>query len=106
MAEQLSLFEEPEKPIWGNKHEIERRNRIKLSIAAYAYEILNEPIISDDEFDQLAEQIRPKMSTGHGRIDAFFRNHFDPFTGIWIHSHPDLEGVKRTYERHYAGTSP
>ena len=41
----------------------EIKNRIKLSIAAYAYEYKSDPIMSDDEFDQLALKINPEEKT-------------------------------------------
>lgn len=96
---QLSLFPEP--PPWGNRQEVERRNRIKISVASYTYEILNQPIMDDQAYDKLASLINPRMSTGHGRLDRFFRNHYDPFTSLWVHQHPDLEGIKRIYEEYY-----
>lgn len=79
----------------------EIRNRIRLSIAAYAYEYDNNSIMSDAEFDALSRKIRPSVKTGNPRLDIFFKNHFMPDTGMWIQKHPDLEGVKRTYEKYY-----
>ena len=35
----------------------EVRNRIRLSVAAYAYEYKDDPIMSDDEFDALSNKI-------------------------------------------------
>lgn len=75
--------------------EIERRNRIRLSVAAYAYEMLNETIMSDAEFDALAMKIEPSMSTGHAVLDRFFMAQFDPFTGLWVRKHPDQQGLRR-----------
>ena len=34
----------------------EIRNRIRLSVAAYAYEYKDDPIMSDDDFDKLAKK--------------------------------------------------
>jgi hypothetical protein len=75
--------------------EIERRNRVRLAVAAYAYEVLNETIMPDAEFDALAMKIEPSMSTGHDVLDRFFMDHFDPFTGIWVHKHPNKPGLHR-----------
>jgi|SRR6056297_398295 len=86
---------------WGNHIEVERRNRIRLCIAAYAYEEVMNPIMSDGEFDKLASEIRPKVSTGHAKIDKFFRQQFNPSTSMWISKHPELDRVRRTYERYY-----
>ena len=87
------------KPAWGSEVEIERRNRIQLSIAAYAYEILDEPIVSDAAFDQAAFEIRPEMDTGNPVLDEFFRKEFSPSTGMWIRKHPDLNGIASAYRR-------
>jgi len=42
---------------WGSEIEIERHKRIKLSVAAYAYEVHNNSIMSDADFDKLALEI-------------------------------------------------
>lgn len=75
--------------------ELERRRRIRLSVAAYAYEIGGTPILTDSEFDSLARSIDVNTSTGNEQMDAFFREHFDASTGMWIHKHPDLAGLER-----------
>jgi hypothetical protein len=85
--------------MWGSPEETERRNRIKLAVAAYAYEFDNTSIMSDADFDELAKQIDPQVSTGHAVIDQFFRTQFQPDTGQWIHRHPELERVKQLYLR-------
>lgn len=79
--------------------ETERRNRIRLSVAAYAYEFLDAPILTDAEFDALAQQINPEIATGHAVLDAFFRDQFAAWTGCWIHSHPDLKGLAAAHAR-------
>lgn len=79
----------------------EIRNRIRLSVAAYAYEVQNNPIMSDADFDALAESIDPQVLTGHAQIDLFFLWDFSPETGIWIHHHPELAEVGRVYEEFY-----
>lgn len=92
--------------------EIERYNRIRLSIAAYAYEFKNESIMSDGEFDKLCLQINPNKSTiedSHDEkqiqrydiLDKFFKEEFSPDTGQWIHKHPELEIVAWCYKKHY-----
>jgi hypothetical protein len=90
----------------------ERRNRIRLSVAAYAYEFDSNSIMSDGDFDELAMKINPELSTvedyymAEGRkrteaLDKFFREEFQPDTGQWIHKHPELEKIKAIYEKHY-----
>ena len=71
--------------------EVERRNRIRLSVAAYAYEIEDDPVMSDAEFDALARQIDVEVLTGHGELDLFFLMDFDPSTGVWVRKHPELQ---------------
>ena len=78
---------------WGTPVEIERRNRIRLTAAAYAYEFLNDPIMSDAEFDDLCKQIDLSVDTGNPVLDNYFREHFIPDTGQWIHDHPELDKV-------------
>lgn len=76
-------------------------NRIKISVAAYAYEFEDDSIMSDGDFDALALKIDPKVSTGNKKMDRFFKETFSPHTGQWIHKHPEIEGIKRIYLKHY-----
>ena len=80
---------------------VETRNRIKLSVAAYAYEMLNVSVMSDADFDSLSESLDPSFCTGNTTIDDFFSKEFKADTGMWIHKHPDLEGIKNLYKRYY-----
>ena len=80
---------------------LEIRNRIRLSVAAYAYEYKDDPIMSDNEFDSLARSIDVTKKTGHKKLDKFFKTHFMPDTGMWIRNHPDLSGIKFIYEKYY-----
>jgi len=79
----------------------ERRNRIKLSVAAYAYEIDSNSIMSDGDFDSLCLKINVDIDTGNTLLDTFFRDEFNPSTGQWIHKHPELEGIRNIYEKYY-----
>lgn len=83
---------------WGSEVEVERRNRIRLTLAAYAYEFDNNSIMSDAEFDELSKSIRPEIKTGMKKHDEFFRKEFDPNTGMWIRKHPFLSRVAATYK--------
>lgn len=82
---------------WGSEEEIERRNRIRLTFAAYAYEFENHSIMTDDEFDALSRKIRPEMSTGKKVLDDFFRLEFEPDTGMWIRKHPFIHTIRNRY---------
>ena len=84
---------------WGTPEEIERRNRIRLAVWAYAYEFLDDPLVSDEEFDALALQINPAVKTGNRKLDRFFATEFSPSTGMWVRKHPDQRGLHRTYKR-------
>lgn len=84
---------------WGSPVELEVRRRIQLSVAAYAYEFANNPVMGDDLFDWFAVRICKRMGTCHPLLDEFFATHFSPMTGMWIHHHPDLSGIRRVYER-------
>jgi len=75
----------------------EIRNRIRLSIAAYAYEYEDDPIMSDAEFDDLAKSINVEEKTGNRKLDNFFKKHFQPDTGMWIHQHPEKQKLKHIY---------
>lgn len=76
-----------------------------LSLAAYAYEMRNDIIMSDPEFDKLCLEINPSIDTGHTILDKFFRDKFDPSTGMWIRDHPELNKVEELYERVYGSKS-
>ena len=79
----------------------EIRNRIILSVAAYAYEYMDDPIMSDTDFDKLALKINPNEKTGNRKLDNFFKEHFMPDTGMWIHKHPEKEKLKYIYKEYY-----
>ncbi len=79
----------------------EIRNRIRLSVAAYAYEYMDDPIMSDTDFDKLALKINPNEKTGNRKLDNFFKEHFMPDTGMWIHKHPEKEKLKYIYKEYY-----
>lgn len=86
---------------FGNKIEIERRNRILVSIAAYAYEIENDAVLDDATYDKLASEINPSLDTGNTLLDDFFLFEFSPDTGQWIHDHPELDKIKKLYDTHH-----
>lgn len=86
---------------WGTKIEIERRNRIRLSLAAYSYEFHDHSIMSDGDFDSMSRKIDPKIKTGNKVLDLFFATKFESDTGMWIHQHPHLDKIKALYERLY-----
>lgn len=83
---------------WGSPIEIERRRRIDVAAWAYAYEIDGDPLVSDAIYDSEAAKIDPSVSTGHARLDEFFRCEFAPYTGQWVRSHPELHKLARVVQ--------
>lgn len=81
--------------------EKERRNRIRLMVAAYAYEVLNDSVMGDAEYDALSRSIDLTVDTGSPENDAFFRSHFSPDTGMWIRRYPHLDQLHKLYALHY-----
>jgi len=79
--------------------EVERRHRIRVTLWAYAYEIENVSLVSDEEYDRVSRLIDPRVPTGHAVLDAFFATKFDPSTGMWIYQHPELNRVRALYAR-------
>lgn len=81
--------------------ERERRNRIRVAVFAFAYECRGESLIPDAEYDALAASIDPSVVTGNPVLDTFFKRHYLPHTGMWIHKHPALHGIAGIYSRWY-----
>ena len=79
-------------------HNKEIRNRIRLSLASYAYEFHDDSLMTDAEFDKLSREINPNEKTGNELIDRFFREEFVPDSGMWIRRHPELDKLKLIYE--------
>ena len=79
----------------------EIRNRIRLSVAAYAYEYKDDPIMSDDNFDKLAKEINPEEKTGNRKLDKFFKKEFSADTGMWIHRHPEKNKLEQIYLNYF-----
>lgn len=79
------------------EHCFETRLRIRVSVAAYAYEIEDDPIMSDAEFDRLAGYVNLKRSTGRPDLDQWFRDNFCPVSGMWIRHHPEIERIGEIY---------
>lgn len=92
-------------PSWGSVIEREVRNRIKLSVAAYAYEVESTTVMSDAEFDKLSYEIDLTVSTGNTEMDEFFQSNFDASTGQWIHKHPRLSQISELFFKYYQNNS-
>ena len=79
----------------------EIRNRIRLSVAAYAYEYKDDSVMSDADFDELSKQIDVTVKTGNRKLDNFFKKHFQPDTGMWIRKHPERSKLDFIYKKYY-----
>lgn len=82
---------------WGNPIEVERQRRIRLSRWAYAYEVRDKPVVSDETFDTVCRASEPEIDTGH--LDEWWRMMFNPSTGMWIHSHPEMDKLGQLHDR-------
>jgi hypothetical protein len=80
----------------------EIRNRIRVSVAAYAYEYLDQAIMSDADFDVLCKSINPALTTGNAKLDTFFRDCFSADTGMWIHKHPEKDKLKNICSNYFS----
>lgn len=78
--------------------ELETSKRARIALAAFAYELMDDPIMSDAEFDALATSIDLTISTTRPALDIWFICNFQPHTGQWIWAHPDLPGLERIYK--------
>lgn len=86
---------------WGTDVEKQTRLRIKLTIAAYAYEVMNHSIMSDADFDKKCLEVDLSIDTGNKELDKFFREEFDPSTGQWIHKHPEKRKLGYLLNKYY-----
>ena len=77
----------------------ERCRRIRVSVWAYAYEVMSVSLVSDHMFDSQCRLVDGCINTGNAKLDHFFRTEFNAHTGMWIHKHPDLEGVRKLYNK-------
>lgn len=88
---------------WGNLSELVRRDRIKIAVAAWAYEHNRPPTMSDKEYDSLAALVQAEINiaTGDHRMDRWFQRNFQADTGLWIHTHPNQRALENIYALYY-----
>ena len=79
------------------EHCQQTRARIRLAVAAWAYEVHDDPILTDAEFDALALSIDVRESTSRPDLDEWFRENFNPSTGMWVHNHPETTALESIY---------
>lgn len=75
----------------------ETRLRIRLAVAAWAYEMHADPLMSDAEYDRLSRQVDLDKSTENNEMDEWFIANFTPDSGMWVRSHPGRDGLERLY---------
>ncbi len=79
----------------------EKNRRIRISLAAYAYELADRSIMSDPEYDRLSKEINLEVPTDRPDLDTWFKRSFKDYTGMWIYSHPELDKIAALYTRLY-----
>lgn len=91
------------RPLWYHPTpaEVQTRKRIKVAVAAYAYEVVSRPIMTDSEFDAMATEIDLSIPTARPDMDEWFKREYQPHTGQWIWKHPQLVRIGEIYERQY-----
>lgn len=75
------------------------RLRIILTLSAYTYEFLSETIMSDTDFDAGCNLVDLKVSTSRPDLDKWWRENFDPSTGMWVCHHPEINKINDLYKR-------
>lgn len=75
----------------------QRMHRIRAALAAYAYEIEADPIMTDGDYDALCALIDPTIKTGNAMLDQFFAREFTPDSGLWIYKHPEPDKLRAMF---------
>lgn len=80
------------------------KERIEVTIAAYAYEFLNESFLTDFEYDELCKKVKENIhiKTGNKKWDKWFIKNFNADSGMWVHNHPDKSRLKFLYNEYYS----
>lgn len=84
---------------WGSPVELETRRRIYLTVWAYAYEFMNLSMVSDEVFDAEALKVDLSIDTTRPDLDSWFRENFNPHSGMWVHSHPEVDKLREFINR-------
>lgn len=82
----------------------QRRLRIRLSVFAYAYEMLDTSLVPDHVYDEMSRKVNPAIETGHPVIDEFFKTCFEPTSGAWVRRHPEIGKLKARFAIHATPT--
>ena len=76
------------------EQQLQKRLRIRLAVCAYAYEFMFTSLIPDSEYDRLSLEVDTSVSTDRPDLDRWFKENFDPSTGMWVQNHPDLARLR------------
>ena len=68
---------------------LERETRYRVLLTLY-----------DHEYDELSYKVNLKINTLRPDLDGWWRQNFQPHTGLWIHSHPELDIVRSRYAQY------
>lgn len=77
----------------------EKRRRIQVALWAYAYEVCYENLVPDAKFDEVCRKINLSVATDRPDLDQWFRENFDPSTGLWVRKHPEILALQRVFEK-------
>ena len=80
------------------------KSRILIAVYAYAYEVHNQSIVPDCEYDEISKKVEEdiKVATLRPDLDKFYQENFSADTGMWVHKHPELSKIRWIYSRYYA----
>ena len=83
----------------GYDYDEEETNlRIRILMSAWQYENGYEPNLNDSEFDAMCARVDVKKKTSRPDLDIWFKENFNPDTGMWIHSFPEKDRLKKIHE--------
>ncbi|NQZ19989.1 MAG: hypothetical protein HRT44_12145 [Bdellovibrionales bacterium] len=76
----------------------QKKLRIRLAVLSYAYEFLDQSLIPDPEYDELAKQVDTSIPTDRPDLDEWFKENYSEYTGSWVHRHPEIERIAEIAE--------
>lgn len=88
-----------------------KKQRARVALFAYAYEMRNDSLVGDAEYDRLSLEVLDNINivTDNAVLDDFFVKNFSADTGMWVLKHPDIKRLEVIYEgirRHRDSSSP
>ena len=77
--------------------DIEGRRRKSVSLWAFAYAVMNDPIVPDNVYDAVIKQVDLKAYTDDLSLDLWFEENYSTQHSRWIWTHPDFEELAEMY---------